>query len=42
MFNIYSNGAFYKQLPIGGITSTLSGEKKITIGFQPTDLIQII
>ena len=39
---IYYNNALYKTLPIGEISENQKGERTVTIGYKPVDLIQII
>lgn len=39
---VYYNGKEYKTLPIGEISESEATEKKITLGYKPVELIQLI
>lgn len=40
--NVYYNKTYYDTLPIGQITDNEKGERKITLGYKPVDLVQIL
>lgn len=41
-FKVYSNGKFYKTLPIGEIIDNEKNEMTIKIGYKPINIIQLI